>query len=1531
MSSTETDPNDPNASTPCRAAEETAAPIDYSVRARLAFPVVGIGASAGGVEALQSFFTACSPDTGMAYIVIQHLSPEHESLMAEILGRCTAMRVLPIQDDQPVEPNCVYVIRPARTVTLADGKLHLGEPTEKRGHRRPVDDFFRSLAREQKERAIGIVLSGTGTNGSAGAQALKAAGGLCIVQDPETADFPGMPQSVIHAGYADQVLRTEEMPGLLLRYTRQPYLDLHPAGGARAAQALENHHRQLDEIIALVRARTGHDFASYKVPTVLRRIHRRMGLAGFATLEDYGARLRERPEEATALANDLMINVTGFFRDPVAWEALREAVVRPLVEQAEPGTPLRAWVAACASGEEPYTLAMLIAEEAQRANKTIDVKIFATDTADKSLSLARAGVYPGGIEGDLSPERLEKFFDNDEHVYRIKKSLREQVVFAPQNVLLDPPFSRVDIVTCRNLLIYLEPEAQRRALALLHFALREGGYLFLGNAETLGHAETLFEVVSKRWRIYRRSGEARYRSAPPALSLRPPEPRPAAHDLPTTIGRPSSTVLIQAALLEKFGPPTAVVDANERIVYFHGDPDPYLQQPTGESTQHLLELVRAPYRAAVRSALRQAIAEKRAVTEQINPSQGTGPLEITAGPLKQSRPPEHFHVSFTRLASGGPREASAPAHSVRPLSAASRPEAESALEEEVRILRRELQASVDAFEAGNEALKASNEEVTSVNEELQSSNEELETSKEELQSLNEELTTVNAQLQNKVFELEALTSDLDNLLSSTDIAVIFLDTHLRVRRFTPAVSDLLQLIPADVGRPLADIAQKFTGGDLLGDAAQVLSKPTPLESEVASQSGRWYLRRTLPYRTESNRIEGVVLTFIDITARKLAERALATTQERLQAVIEQLPAAVLVIEQPSRHLLFANRRAAALFNQPFPLPQIGHDWSATIPALRGFHADGRAYEPQEWPLARTLANEEVVLDEELDFVRIDGTHVVLSMSTSPVRNRAGEVAAAVAVFWDITERKRTEIALRESEERLRLLIESAQDFAIFMLDIKGNIASWSAGAERATGHREADILGQPGALLFTPEDRAAAIPEQELRRAAETGRAEDERWHLRRDGRRFWASGVMAAARDAHGALLGFVKVMRDRTERRAIDARLQEALQSAQQLRLRAEGANRAKDEFISTVSHELRTPLNTIRLWSRMLVSGTVQGDDVIKGGHIIDRAALAQQQLVDDLLDVSRIAAGHLRLDMRDAPLNKAIEGAIETIRPFAADHHITLAVSLSPEVGVVRIDPDRMQQVAWNLLTNAVKFTPPGGRVDVRSRRVNGTVEIEVSDTGGGIADGFLAHVFDRFRQGDAGTARRHSGLGLGLAIAKQLVELHGGTIAANSEGEGHGATFTVYLPLERQTAVPVEERAEVLRNPNDLQGIDILLVEDEPMAREATARLLEQFGAQVRAAPSAARARELFKAHRPDVILADVGMAEEDGYALVRSLRKLEQQRSLPRTPAIAVTAFARSEDREHALAAGFDGHLPKPVNSDRLIALLAQWKVKRES
>jgi two-component system CheB/CheR fusion protein len=1202
------------------------------------------------------------------------------------------------------------------------------------------------------------------------------------------------------------------------------------------------------------------------------------------------------------------------------------------VEQRAVEDQIRAWVTACASGEEAYSLAMLIAEEADRAGKKFDVKIFATDTADKSLALARAGVYPGGIEGDLTPERLDRFFDKDEHTYRIKKHLREQVVFAPQDLLRDPPFSRLDLVTCRNLLIYLEPEAQRRALGLMHFALRDGAHLLLGNAEALGQAGELFEIVSKRWRIYRRSGPAQHRFPPDLNSLKVRASlTPPLRSAPVIgIARPSMKSSVQAALLEKFGPPTAVVDANERIVYFHGDSAPYLMSPAGEFTQNLLEMVRSPLRPATRRVLRKAIAEKRLVAiEQVLLGAAPQTIRITAEPLQSGPGPECFRVSFETLVQQSPESAPQPS----PAAPAEIPmirnppftENDEVLEQEVYTLQRELQSSVEAFEATNEELKAANEEVTSINEELQSTNEELETGKEELQSLNEELATVNSQLQEKVLELEGMTNDLHNLLSSTDIAVVFLDLQLRVKGFTPAINDLLELIAADIGRPLAHLAQKFTDAHVIEDAHRVIAKLVPLEAEVRSQSGRWYMRRTLPYRTEDHRIAGVVITFIDISARKRAEQAIEAAQARLQAVIDQMPAAVLMAELPSGKLILANRRASALFGQSYPMPFIGSSWTAAYSAFRVFHADGRGYDAQEWPLARALAQGESVLDEELDFVRADGRRGFVSVSASPICNSHGEVVAAVSTFFDITERRRAAETLRDSEERFRLVVESAHDFAIFMLDPDGNVVSWNSGAERITGFREGDIEGRSGALIFTPEDRATGVFEQELRNAAAAGRTPDERWHLRKDGTRFWASGMMNAARAADGTLRGFVKIMRDQTERRAMELRMHDALVAAEELRVTAESANRAKDEFISTVSHELRTPLNTIRLWSRMLASGRVKLEEAREGVLMVERAAIAQQQLIDDLLDVSRMASGKLRLTLRDTQLSKAIDEAIESVRPVAQGRGVALDADLSPDVGIVRADPDRIQQVVWNLLTNAVKFTPSGGRVSVRLGRADESVEISVQDTGLGIRPELLPYIFDRFRQADSSTTRQHGGLGLGLSIARQLVELHEGRIEAASAGEGQGSTFTVRLPnAKRLSALSPDESDDADGGSYDLSGVDVLLVEDEPSSRAASALLLRQHGANVREADSAKAAREAIAIRRPQLLIADVGLPGEDGYMMLQDLRRSEQENLVLRIPAMAVTAFASTDDRKKAIASGFDDHLPKPLDPDSFVVTIAK-------
>jgi two-component system CheB/CheR fusion protein len=1497
-------------------AESLGAPVDGAPRASLPFPVVGIGASAGGIQALEAFFKAVEPDSGMAYVVVQHLSPDHTSKLEEILSRHARIPVAQIEDGMTVEVNHVYVIAPGYTLTISSGCLHLGEPVEVYGHRRPVDDFFRSLAEEQKEHAVAVVLSGTGTNGTAGCQAIKAAGGICLAQEPDSAGFPGMPQSLIHSGYADQVLAPEDIPPMLLRYVRRPYLEASEEPTA-TEDALLRDRAHVREIIALLRARTRHDFSGYRKPTLLRRIQRRMSLSDCGTFADYAKHLRDSAAEVTALSSDLMINVTGFFRDPEAWEALRASVIAPLVASRADSQPIRAWVTACASGEEAYTLAIILAEE-MRGRDRIEVKIFATDTADRSLALARAGVFPAGIEADIAPEYLERYFEVDEHTYRVKKEIRDMVVFAPQDVLRDPPFSRIDLCTCRNLLIYLEAETQRRVLSLLHFSLRDGGYLFLGNTESYSGSERLFEVLSKRWRIYRRIGAAQHRFSElpsfaarladePARLLDPSIPAPA---------RPSATLILQRALLERYGPPTVVVDRADQIVYFHGATEPFLLHPAGEPTRDLMQLVRQPLRVAVRSALRAAMRENHQTVAQTAAEDAASVrMEVSAAPVTDGKSPEYFLVSFRALDedSAERREQNASQQQLRPALTL-----DGGTMDEVRMLRLELQNTTEAFEATNEELKAANEEATSMNEELQSTNEELETSKEELQSVNEELTTVNVQLQAKISQLESITNDLENLLSSTDIAVVFLDADFRVRRFTPAVSDLLELRESDIGRPVTDLAQKFTDDKLLADARSVLQRLVPVERELRSHSGRWYLRRTLPYRTAENHIQGVVITFVDIGARKRAEDEILASQQQLQAVLEQMPTAVVILQAPTGRLLFANRLAASLFKHSFPAPVPGDPPPTFHPMMAGSALDGAAYRTEDWPLARSLARNETVTDEEITVEAPNGTQMVLLVSAAPVVDASGTAAAVVGIFHDVTQIRRGEHQLSQVEERFRLLVESAKDFAIFHVNPRGLVKTWSAGAERILGWSEQEIIGQSGAILFTPEDRAAFVPDAELRQAEQTGRATDERWHLRKDHSRFWASGVTARIDSPSGELEGFVKVMRDETDRKLAEERLLAANAAAEKAQAEALDASRAKDDFISIVSHELRTPLNTIRLWSRMLRNEKLTTKDREEGVQMVERAAVAQQQVIDDLFDVSRISSGKLRLAIRETRLADAIRGAIDAVEPVAAQRGIRFTSDIALDIGVVRADPGRIQQVVWNLLSNSVKFTPSGGRVTVVAKRIGDTVQIEVADTGIGIREEFLARVFDRFRQAEVGTTRKHGGLGLGLSIAHQIVDLHGGRISVTSEGEGKGATFTLQLPLPPHAA---REEMGLPGVPADssLEGIDVLLVEDEAGTRLTMQRLLESRKAEVRAVDSVGAARDAIATRNPHLLISDIGLPGEDGYALIKHVRALKSRR---RMLAVAVTAFARAEDRQRVLDSGFDVHVAKPIDADQFVALL---------
>lgn len=838
------------------------------------FPIVAIGMSAGGLETATQFLNAMPAKSGLGFVIIQHLEPTRNSLLAELLAKQTKMPVVEIEEGMRVEPNRVHVIVPNKTVLIEDGVLKLVPPAEKRGRRHPIDKFFTSLAHDRAEKAIGIILSGAGSNGTAGLLDIKHAGGMCMAQDPATAKFDSMPRHAINTGQADFILPPEEMPKALLGYVRHPYTD-----GAEPPEAIAKGRSSLDDVLTLIRARTGHDFRPYKRNTLLRRTHRRMGLAHIEKLDDYLTALRNDPGEVTALSRDLMINVTAFFRDEDAWDALDKDVITPIVEQAQSNQAIRAWVPACSTGEEAYSIAMLLDERIEQSGKKLSVKIFATDVGDHNLGSARKGMFPGSMVESMPPKRLERFFDRVGEDYRVKSDIRETVLFAPQNLLTDPPYSRMDLVSCRNFLIYLQPEAQDRVLSLAHFALRKGGYLFLGNAETVGSRDHLFETVSKRWRIYRRLGPQRSSaidfSAWPAREI----PRAALTEGPKLADIAARTIA------GRYGPASVIIDEHFRIQHYHGETGDYLSHPKGAPTIDLLTLARN----SLTMAIRRAVQDARNAGEPVSVSAGDeGKTVVTAEAIDSKEQKGLTLVSFSRPSAGTAKSARKPRK-------AADPSREQELEEELGAARDELRGTIEQFETTNEELKAANEEVTSVNEELQATNEELETSKEELQSLNEELSAVNSQLERKLAELEEAGDDLRNLLAGNEIATIFLDSKMRIKWFTPAIQELFDLVGRDIGRPISNFAQKFADGDLVGKAEASMDRLAVFEEEVRAESGKCFLLRVQPYRTRDNRIGGAVASFVDVTDLKHKQDELRAARDFAEAIVSTVRDPLLVL------------------------------------------------------------------------------------------------------------------------------------------------------------------------------------------------------------------------------------------------------------------------------------------------------------------------------------------------------------------------------------------------------------------------------------------------------------------------------------------------------------------------------------------------------------------------------------------------------------------------------------------------------------
>ena len=855
------------------------APLDRVVSLRssgVPFPIVGIGASAGGLEALTQFFGGVPADSGMAFVVIQHLDPTLKGMLPDLLQRVTPIKVIQVKDAMTVKPNCVYVIPPNRDMSVLHGTLHLLEPAAPRGLRLPIDFFFRSLAEDQQDLAVGVILSGMGGDGTLGIKAIKERSGVVLVQEPASARFDGMPRSAIDTGLADFVASAEELQAKIAGLMSHV-----PRGGPLEAPLGEKMVNALDKVIILLRSNTGHDFTLYRRSTLYRRVERRMGIHQITKISTYIRYLQENPQEAGILFKELLIGVTSFFRDPGAWEKLSRKALPALLRERPAGSTLRAWIAGCSSGEEAYSLAILFKEALSqlKPRKELTLQLYATDLDRDAITKARQGFYPDNISSDVSKVRLGRYFVKEDNGYRVNKEIRSMVIFAPQNLITDPPFTKLDIFFCRNLLIYLTPQLQKRLIPLFHFILKPGGLLFLGSSESIGGFNSLFTPIESKERIFRRRESVLHDdkfSYPtvftPVATTRVNSPEPS---VPPAA---SLQTLADQLIRARYAPPAALVNKEGDIVYISGHTGKYLEPAAGKANWNIVAMAREGLRYDISSALqRVARTKKSIVTRGIKIDAGRDARAVDIHVQALEEPKELAGMILVAF-----NESPNPVESLseeRPHGHIAR---QGHLERQLRHARDEAKTNREEMQTSQEELKSMNEELQSTNEELQSTNEELTTSKEEMQSLNEELQTVNAELQSKLDELSSSNNDMKNLLNSTDIATVFLDNDLHVRRFTIQAKTIFNLIPGDIGRPITDLSSELLYPGMESDAREVLRTLAAVEKSVGTSDGRWFSMRIMPYRTLDNRIDGIVITFADITTAKKLEASLREKHRELE-------------------------------------------------------------------------------------------------------------------------------------------------------------------------------------------------------------------------------------------------------------------------------------------------------------------------------------------------------------------------------------------------------------------------------------------------------------------------------------------------------------------------------------------------------------------------------------------------------------------------------------------------------------------------
>jgi two-component system, chemotaxis family, CheB/CheR fusion protein len=1361
------------------------------------FPIVGVAASAGGLEAFTQLLDRLPVDTGMAFVLIQHLSPDHKSLLTEILARVTQMVVREGKSGLVVEPNHVYIIPPNVKMVLERGVLQLTPREKIFGKYMPGDAFFVSLAADRGSKSIAVVLSGGDGDGSLGVTAIKAAGGVTFAQCEGTAKFDSMPNTAVATGNVDFILPPEQIAAELVKLSRNPmWTSPQPL---ISTDGLVSAPDALATIFSLLKSTTGVDFSHYKPKTLDRRIQRRMLLCKLEQLTDYAAYLQAHPAEVKALSEEILIHVTNFFRDPQAFELLKTKVFETITEHKSVEVPIRIWVAGCSTGEEVYSIAICLLEFlADRATQP-PIQIFATDISELSIDKARTGIYTENQMVDVSPERRRRFFYPIEGGYRISKTVRELCVFARQDLSSDPPFSNVDLISCRNVLIYLDDALQQRIMPIFHYSLNAIGFLLLGTSESTGKSANLFAVVEKKHRIYQKNPTAtqstfsftpsNYRTIDVVNNLSDRQSIPAVppgFDLQEKVDR---------LIADRYTPIGVVVDDKMQVLQLQGEIDRYLKLVAGAANLNLFNLIKSNLLVELRAAIDRAKQHNLPVTKNglhLEEHDRSSSFNLQVIPFNIPTAQERrFLILFedaliSKAINHQQLELTIPLEDLEQENARLRQETIAAIQERTAT-QEYLRAVIQEQEYSNQDLKVANEEILSSNEELQSTNEELETAKEEIQATNEELNTINEEFHRRNAELAIVNNDLTNLLATINIPILMLTNDLRIRRFTPMAQRLFNFIATDTGRPLSDLRTNLNIPDLNPLILEVLETLTVKELEVQTQTGYWYTLRIRPYRTTENRIDGVVLVLLDIDALKRSATTLETARNYAEAIVETVRVPLLVIEADLR-VNTANRsfcetfQVSQLETARTKIFELGNgQWN--IPGLRSILED-------------IFANNTILTNFEVEH-------------------------------------------LFEKIGQKTMLLNALKIIAI----------------------------GDTPRVLLSIEDI----------------------------------------------------------TDRRQFEAERSHLLAQEQLSRQAAETANCAKDDFLSNLSHELRNPLTAIIGWAQLIQSKKLDPATIDRGLEVIYRSAKAQSQLIEDMLDLSRIASGKMQLNPIELDLASIVNVAISSVELAATAKSIEISSNLTP-VTIVG-DSDRLVQVLCNLLANAIKFTPTGGRVEIALSTVQTYAQIRVSDNGQGMGAELLPHIFDRFHQGDSSSSKSSDGLGLGLSIVRHIIELHSGNIRAISAGEGQGTTFIIELPLDNTPDLaPIV--AELVKTPiqsvSALARLQLLVVDDEMDILNLMKYILENAGAQVTIASSGKEAIAALRASegKYDALLADLGMPEEDGFALIGQVRGLPAEIG-GQIPAAAITAYVSDKERQRAIAAGFQVHLSKPVYPAQLIQMVA--------